>query len=700
MKLPFRRPLLEIAALMLLVFPTLSHSAESQHVKASLLPETSTIAPGQTLWVALKMEMQPGWHIYWKNPGDSGTPVKIDWTLPAGFTAGEIQWPNPAVISVPPVYTYGYEKEALLLVPITAPATLKPGNSIDLGARIRWLECQVECIPAEAKLTLRLPASNSPATPDSAASRLFTKARENLPLDNAGWTFSASQNRESVRLTATPPAFLKGSIPSAHFFPGDLDLFKYDAPQTWTPSNGAYVIDLARSDLSTEPVKALRGVLVSEAGWRGAGSEKGLSVDVAVAGETKTAAESRPLIGVLFLAFVGGLILNLMPCVFPVLSIKVLGLVQQAGMTSSIRLKHGLAYTAGVLVTFWTLSGALLLLRAGGKQLGWGFQLQSPAIVIGLASLLFLLALNLFGVFEIGASLTQLAGAQKKEGYGGSFGSGLLATLVATPCTAPFMGSALGFALTQPAIASLAVFTSLALGMAAPYVLLTSSPALLRWVPRPGAWMESMKQGLSFIMAASVVWLLWVLGRQAGADAVVAACAGFVFIAIGAWIYGRWSTIDKAKSVQIVALALALGFVGGGIVVALKGSHGSPAENASASGPFASEPYSLERVSELRAAGRPVFVDFTAAWCLTCQVNERVALNTPQVAAKIKEKNVAVLRGDWTSRDPKITEALQAIGRSGVPAYVLYPANSAAAPVVLPEILTPAIVVSALDALN
>ena len=667
------------------------------HVKADLIPESKAIAPGQPFWVALRMDVEKGWHIYWKNPGDSGEPVKVKWTLPDGFQAGELRFPYPQLIVVPPVYTYGHEGTVVFLIKMTPPATLKAGQTVSLAAKVKWLQCQVECIPGQANLTLKLPVTAGMAAPDPANAALFAAAREKMPIENSGWTFSATQNKKAVRLMATPPPGLP-AVSDARFFPSDPDLFRYDAPQKWTPSKNGYYVDLARSDVSTQPVTAVRGVLVSERGWRGPSSEKAVSVDTPVSGTTK-GGPGKGLLAAILLAFLGGMILNLMPCVLPVLSIKVLGLVHQAGDSAGFRIRHGLTYSAGVLVAFWSLAGALLLLRAGGRQLGWGFQLQSPTIVIILAGLLFLLALNLFGVFEIGAALTQYGGPSRKQGYTASFGSGLLATVVAAPCTAPFMGSALGFALTQPAYAAFAVFTALAVGMAWPYVLLTASPALLRLVPKPGAWMESMKQALSFLMAASAVWLLWVLGRQAGVDAVVATCAGFVVQGAGAWIYGRWATPVRGAVVRAVATLAAIVLIVGGAAFAITADRVSPGAAAveTSAGGISWEPFSADRVAELRAAGRPVFVDFSAAWCLTCQVNERVALEKPDVLAKVKEKNIAMLKADWTSRDPKITAALASLGRSGVPAYVLYPSDTSASPTLLPEVLTPAILVSAFD---
>ncbi|MEA2489752.1 MAG: hypothetical protein QOH21_1544, partial [Acidobacteriota bacterium] len=473
---------------------------------------------------------------------------------------------------------------------------------------------------------------------------------------------------------------------------------------SWDRVDGAYVTDLPLSDVSTAPLRRLTGVLVSKSGWRGAGSERAIRVNVEIAGNTGAmpglgaSASDAGLLGAIGLAFLGGLLLNLMPCVLPVLSIKVLSLIGQAEAPMGARMRNAGAYSLGVLVAFWALAGLLIALRAGGEQLGWGFQLQSPRVISGLASLFFLIALNLFGVFEVGVSLTRLGG-RRGEGTGASFSTGLLATLVATPCTAPFMGSALGFALTQPAPAALAIFTSLGIGMAAPFVVLAASPRLLRFLPRPGAWMETMKQALGFLLAATVVWLAWVLGQQTGSDGVAMLLAALVVQAVGAWVLGKWAVLTRSAAVRTAAGIVAAVLIVGGAAAAVKlaGTGEPPARQAADADRW--EPYSETRVNELRAAGRPVFVDFGAAWCLTCQVNERVALSAAPVLAKFREKNVAMLKADWTSRAPAVTQALTKLGRSGVPTYVLYAKDASAPPRLLPEVLTPTLVVDALEKL-
>lgn len=665
---------------------------EPSHVKVALIPEVRTIAPGVPFQVAVRLNMDPRWHTYWINPGDSGAPTEIKWNLPPGFEAGPIQWPHPERIEVPPLVSFGYEGEAALLVRITPPRDLKMGERVTLAAHVNWLECEELCLPGEASVSAVVPTGPAVEN-DPTLARFFSEARARLPLDSGDWKFAAGSGDGFVRLAATPPLWLKEPVAEAEFFPDTPGQFS-NGRSLWGRGDGAYVTDLPLSDESTAPVRRLTGVLVSKSGWRGPGSERAIRVDVEIGREIAgNTSFGSGLVSAIGLAFIGGLLLNLMPCVLPVLSIKVLSLVGHAEAPAGARMKNAGAYSLGVLVAFWALAGLLIALRAGGEQLGWGFQLQSPPVIAGLASLFFLIALNLFGVFEVGVSLTRLGAA------GGSFSNGLLATIVATPCTAPFMGSALGFALTQPAPAALAIFTSLGAGMAAPFVALAASPRLLRFLPRPGAWMETMKQALGFLLAATVVWLAWVLGQQTGSDGVAMLLAALVVQAVGAWVLGKWAVVTRSAAVRITAGIVAAVLIVGGAAAAVKlaGSGEPPAREAAATESW--EPYSEARVNELRAAGRPVFVDFGAAWCLTCQVNERVALAAAPVLAKFREKNVATLKADWTSRDPAVTAALTKLGRSGVPTYVLYSKDASAPPRLLPEVLTPTLVIDALNKL-
>lgn len=699
------RPKLLLSAIAVVCLSATLHAGEPSHVKVALIPEVRTIAPGAPFWVAVRLSMDPRWHTYWINPGDSGAPTEIKWNLPPGFEAGPIQWPHPERIEVPPLVSFGYENEIALLVRITPPRDLKMAERVTLAAHVSWLECEELCLPGEA--TVSGVVSSGPAVAnDPTVAQFFAEARARLPLDSADWKFAAGSGNGFVRLNATPPLWLKEPVAEAQFFPEKPGQFS-NGRAAWSRGDGVYVTDLPLSDESTAKTGRLTGVLVSKSGWRGPGSERAIRVDVEIAGSTSSlpgpgaSPSGTGLPGAIGLAFIGGLLLNLMPCVLPVLSIKVLSLVGQAEAPAGARMKNAGAYSLGVLVAFWALAGLLIALRAGGEQLGWGFQLQSPPVIAGLASLFFLMALNLFGVFEVGVSLTRLGNNAGKSdaGTGASFSSGLLATIVATPCTAPFMGSALGLALTQPAPAALAIFTSLGVGMAAPFVALAASPRLLRFLPRPGAWMETMKQALGFLLAATVVWLAWVLGQQTGSDGVAMLLAALVIQAVGAWVLGKWANVTRSAAVRTVAGIVAAVLIVGSAAAAVKlaAAGRPPASQAAVAENW--EPYSEARVIELRAAGRPVFVDFGAAWCLTCQVNERVALSAAAVLAKFQEKNVAMLKADWTSRDPAVTQALTKLGRSGVPTYVLYSKDASAPPRLLPEVLTPTLVIDALDKL-
>lgn len=612
------------------------------HVKASLVSEVTSIRPGTPFWVAVRLEMQTHWHTYWKNAGESGAPTQVEWTLPAGFKAGEIKWPAPRRIELPPVLSYGYENEVLLLTQISPPTVLKANSPIKLSAHVDWLECEVTCIPGQADVFLTLSIRDEASTVNPLWQEKFSQTRFEWPLEKSEWTLQAFDYKDRYQISLIPPANAE-RISDLTFYAEDPGVIQYAAAQKFAKKTGQYTLDVFKTDTTTETAKMLTGVLVTTNGWRGEDSEKALAVSLPIEAPPTTTA-SLSLFAALGLAFLGGLILNLMPCVLPVLSIKILSFIKQAEEGSFSAFRHGLFFAAGVLVSFWILAGLLLFLRAGGNQLGWGFQLQSPTFIMALIVLFFIFALNLFGLFEIGTSLTRLAGfSQGRTGFGASFLSGVLATIVATPCTAPFMGSALGFALTQPPPVAILVFTFLALGMAAPYVILSSNPALLKFVPRPGPWMETFKKIMGFLFMATVLWLLWVLNQQ----------------------------ISFHRDTPLPGKNLAAGIVW--------------------------EPYSEERVTELRHQGRSVFVDFTAAWCLTCQVNERLTLQSQSVIDALKQKNVATLKADWTSRDEKIAKKLEEFGRSGVPFYVIYPANLATEPITLPEIITPQIVLKKLE---
>lgn len=723
----------------------------SPHSEASLVSETTSIQPGKPFTVALRLKMEDHWHAYWHNPGDSGTPIGIKWQLPKGFKAGAIQWPYPGRIELPPLVSYGYEHEVWLPVQITPPKDLKPTAALALNARAEWLVCKQECVPAFEQIALKLPVKAAAPAVDARWQTKFSETRALLPTPAAALGYQpvalrgkkvgdAAQNNLILRLKpASALPIPAENLKDIHFYAGDASTIAHAKPQVVTDTADGLQIELSPSEYSFEPVKRLRGVLLAPAGqgWDAAKKVRAISVDVPVsatapvasapangataAGSVAGAAGSNdgsaaPLsMGLaLLLALGGGLLLNLMPCVFPVLSLKILSFVQQSEHDKGMIRRHGFAFGAGVLVSFWVLAASLLLVRAAGGGVGWGFQLQSPIFVAGLALLLFGVSLNLLGAFEVGVGLTSLGGANagkpKAKGYGGSFASGVLATVVATPCTAPFMGAALGYALTQPPASAMLVFTALGIGVALPYMLLSLNPSWLKVLPRPGAWMETLKQFMAFPMFATALWLVWVFGLQTGVNGVAMLLGGFLLLGMAVWLFGRWSGSASGRT-RFITRTLAAGSAVLALFVVYRGSAELPdavaAESAPAGGAATKvvwQPFSAAKVAELRAAGKPVFVDFTAAWCITCQVNKKVTLARQDVLEAFARRGVTLMRADWTRRDPEITKVLEGFGRSGVPVYALYKPNSAESssdspPHLLPEVLSEPVVMEALQAL-
>lgn len=703
------------AALLIASFAASAVRAEAvstPHVTAELLLEKPSVAPGESFDVGLRLRMKDGWHTYWKHPGDSGEPTAISWNLPPGFTAGEIQWPYPQKISLAPLTTYGYEGEAMLLVPFKAASDAKPGTSARVTAGVSWMVCEKICIPEEVTLALDIPIGEGPVVPSEPAASAFASTRAKVPVPADDWNITASEDGKHFTLRIDPPEGItlgddRGDV---QFFAASGPLIEYSAPQTTSVDGGVVTMRLVRSPYLTGTPERINGILLATNGARG-GAPAAFALDVpvsapaagavsptAAASDATAATTAVPptLLVALALAFAGGVILNLMPCVFPVVSLKILGFVQSAGDDPRRVRAHGLTFAAGVLVAFWILAALLLALRAAGQEIGWGFQLQSPGFVAAMAFLLFGLGLSLAGVVEIGTSLTRLGGAAS-TGYRSSFMNGALATVVATPCTAPFMGAALGYAMTQSAGTSMLIFTALGAGMAAPYVALSAWPALLRFLPRPGVWMVRFRHLTAFPLFATVAWLVWVFGHQTGNDGVLRLLLGLTLLALGLWIWGQWVTLSAAERTKWTARAAGAGFIVAGLVLAATSAPTATA--APSSGPsqgIAWEAYSEQRVAEHRAAGRAVFIDFTAAWCLTCKVNERIAFSS-DVEQLVKARNIAMLKADWTSKDPAITRALAGFGRSGVPLYVLYEADPAAQPRLLPEILSSRILLKALS---
>jgi thiol:disulfide interchange protein DsbD len=678
--------------------------APDPHVKAELLAATDAIVPGQPIQVGLRLQHDPHWHTYWQVPGDSGLPTRIEWNLPAGFVAAAIEWPHPHRLPVGPLMNFGYEGETLLLVTVQAPAELKAGTTSTLRGKAEWLECSDVCIPGSADISLSL-AVKAAASPSRHAA-LFKSARALVPEAKAGLVADATLDAQRIRLGL---AASDSSLKTLEFFPMEEARIEAAAPQTI----GRDASGMALTLIAAPPVKAdftrLKGVLVANGGPAQSGGWTALvdaplkvgSISAAATAGSATGnagGKGAPmtLLAALGAAILGGLILNLMPCVFPVLSLKLIGLAQHRTHSGPLA-AHGFAFAAGVVLSFVLLAALLIGLQQAGNALGWGFQLQTPWVVTALTVLFFAIGLNLLGTFEFtfgsGLGNTRAADAlTAKSDWRGSFGTGVLAVIVASPCTAPFMSAALGYAITQPAAVALSVFAALGVGMALPYLLLTLFPRWLSRLPRPGRWMELFKQFMAFPMFATCIWLLWVLAQQIDAGGVALVLGVLLAVAFALWSLGLAQR--GARAFRWVALAGAAVAVASFAPIAT--TEQAVAATKSASVDWVD--YSPERLAQLRAEGKAVFVDFTAAWCVTCQVNKRVALSTDRVRERFKADGIIRMRGDWTNRNERITHALAEFGRNGVPLYVLY--DRTGQPTVLPELLTEGIVIAALDKLR
>ncbi len=673
-------------------------AAEKPQVTPSLVSDAAEITPGKPFTVGVRLQMLPGWHVYWQAPGDSGAPPKIEWTLPEGFKAGEIQWPIPtAHFDDGDMLTYVFEHDVVLPVEITPPATLPDGELV-LKAKLKWLVCEKICVPGEGDVELKLPDANAAQNAE-----LLNQWRAQLP-KTTGAPFTVKWDRSkatefALRIEGLPKDF------KAEFFP-----LPPEGAKAAHPKVSAIAEDGTRT--ITFPIEeggaanlAWRGVLAtgqSEAPREGWLLDSASAATFAPAPATTgavTAEPTRSLATILWSAFLGGLILNLMPCVLPVIALKIFGFVQQAGEDPRRVFRLGLAFVGGVFTFFLALAGLIVGLKAAGINLTWGFQFQHVGILVGLIALVFLFGLNLLGVFEIaltGGAASKLSELSSKEGYSGAFLHGMFTTLLGTSCTAPFLGAVLGFAFVAPAHVAFAIFAAIAAGMSLPYFLLTANPKWMRFLPKPGTWMERLKQFMGFIMLAVVVWLLGVLGQSRGIDPLIGVSSFLLVLGVASWVLGAFG----GRIVSWIVIAV---LVGGGYFLFLDGKLTNTAK-ASSSEPaspnrIAWQPWSDARVAEATKAGQPVFVDFTADWCLNCKYNEKFVLETDPVRAALKAKNVLPLKADWTNADPAITATLKKHGRVGVPVYLLYPAGGGA-PVLLPEILTQAILLDALNKLG
>ena len=646
---------------------------------------------GKKVWVGLQLTHQPEWHTYWKNPGDSGLPITLQWTLPHGVSAGDIGWPLPKKIPVGNLVNYGFDGTVLLPVPLTITPDFKaslPSADLEIKLKATWLVCRLECVPQDGEFALRLPIRGSTAINAAAFEASFkaqpTPVRGDSQIEVAG-------NRLKVTVAGLPPG-LQGQ--TLELFPETPEVIETSAQWTQAWQGARWTAELPLSGQRSQNPTLMPLVLAANVN----GQRQGFVIQAKVLGNwpplanvtgdklpdaTSTQVSSGVSLGfwaALAGALLGGLILNLMPCVFPVLAIKVMSFARHAGDRRGHRVT-GLAYSAGVVLSFVALGALMLALRGAGEQLGWGFQLQAPAVVAALAALFTVMGLNLAGLFEFGQFLpSRVLLLEAENPTINAFLSGVLAVAIASPCTAPFMGASLGLALALPALQALLIFATIGLGMALPYLTASLVPAVARRLPRPGAWMATFRHAMAFPMFATVVWLVWVLGQQSGIDGASALLGLLVALSLVLWALTlRGRSRIMIATISIATLALLTSTIGQNVI--------KPLEN---NGPTTSaarwQTWVPGRVEQVLASGVPVFVDFTAAWCVTCQYNKKTTLANQDVLADFDAKKVTLLLADWTRRDPAITSALRQLGRNGVPVYVLY--KSGRAPVVLSEILT------------
>jgi thiol:disulfide interchange protein DsbD len=682
---------------------------QSVHTTVELVSESSVIAPGETFHLGVTFAMEPDWHIYWKNPGASGLPPEFTWTLPEGFEAGAIQWPAPERVSLAGLVSYSYKDVVTLIVPVQAPASLEPEAEIPIELEISYLICKEVCLPGDVSLDLHLRGGSVSQAGEHAD--VFEAARASHPLQGAPFrirTVSQSEDHLMVEFTGA-------RLPeSAYFYAEGEGLTDPNEPQPYTVEDGVaqLVIPLGHAYAEND-APGLKGILQSAAqNWQVTvppyKPEGSTTSPDATAAPESTDSEPRGLeqrlldlglVGWLVLAFVGGLILNIMPCVLPVLALKVFSLLNHSGQSRGHALAHGLAYTVGVVASFLVLAGVLFSLRALGESIGWGFQLQNPGFVLVLGLIFFLFGLNLLGVFEIGSGLVGAdAKVAGRKDLFGSFGVGVLAAVVGAPCVGPFVGGVSGVALQANTFTGLLIFAMLGFGMAAPFLFLAIFPKLVAYLPKPGPWMETFKQTMGFLLLAALVFLLYLLGELAGTAAITAMLVVLLLAGIAAWVYGRWAPpgksgkASKIAKLATVALLLGSGFWGlRSVDAAYDNNVGGSAVNDNWAA------WSPEAVDEAIEAGKPVFVDFTATWCLICQVNKKTALRTEATRELFEAHDVVSLVADWTRRDPQITEELENFDRSGVPLYLLYGPDGEVT--VLPQNLTNGIVREAVEKL-
>lgn len=702
-----RLPLLTLFAVLLLL-----RSAPAQFLSGppkavpSLISDTRAVSAGTPFKVGIRFVLADRWHIYWQSPGDSGAAPQVEWELPPGFTAGPIQWPLPhSLKSEGDLFTNVYEGEVLLPVEITPPAQL-PKEPFTIKANLKWYVCSETCLPGSGEVSLNLPAGK----PEPANAEIFALWTNRLPKTtpapfSAEWSqtteglllkIQGAPSGEKVEVFPIPPAGAKSDHPETISRTFKIPSTNPGNPEQW---KALIVLEGGAGERRGWQLDAKLGQTAPQltaSPSQSKGNAGGATAESAQSGTPTTASETG-LAGVLWAAFLGGLLLNLMPCVLPVIALKIFGFTQQAGEDPKRVFRLGLAFVGGVFAFFLGLAVAVIALKAAGSGLNWGFQFQNPFILTALIAAVFVFGLNLLGVFEItlgGDTNAKLSALSSKQGFGGAFLHGAFTTLLGTSCTAPYLGVTLGFAVSQPAPAVILIFLVIATGMSLPYLLLTSNPALLRFLPKPGAWMERLKQLMGFLMLGVAVWLLSVLGQSRGPDAVAGACALLLALGVGCWLLGTLRS-------RALALILCAALASAAFQFFVKNTLTQPTPNSRAAQVSLTDHWEVfcpERVTLEREKGRPVFVDFTATWCLNCKVNEHVALSKPEVQEAFKKHGVVLLKADWSDGDPVITAELKRFKRNGVPFYLLYSPGSPE-PKILPELLTPAIVLEALEAL-
>ncbi|MEQ1860604.1 MAG: protein-disulfide reductase DsbD domain-containing protein [Chthoniobacteraceae bacterium] len=647
-------------------------------VKPELLADTSAVAPGKPFTVLVRMKMKAGWHVYWRFGGDSGAPPSIEWKLPTGFTAGEIQWPLPTLHrDEGDLITNVYEDELLLPVQITPPAKID-ATEVALNADLKWLVCEQTCVPGSGEISLTLPvgADAKPANAELVATALGRLPKPEPPPFQTKW--DVKPEAFTVKVSGLPKEARVEFFP----LPPNFDV----KPKPAKVSGDTITVPVESGGAANT---AWRGLIVTQLGD---GPRSGWMI-APTAGTappkptTTAAAPTFTLFRALWVALLGGLLLNLMPCVLPVIALKIFSFVSQAGEHPERVFRLGLAFVAGVFVFFIGIAALAIGLRSAGQGFFWGMQFADPRLLLGLIALVVIFAMSMFGVFEItlgGAAENALGNLSRRDGYGGAFVHGLFTTLLGTSCTAPLVGPVLGFAVTQPPVAIIAIFVAMAAGMSLPYFLLTWHPAWMRFLPKPGAWMDRFKQLMGFVLLAVAVWLLGVLGKTRGPDAATASAWLLLFLALASWIFGAGHRRWWATLIALLVLGVGAHLF---LADALHKTTQADAEVKANAVGIVWEKFSPERVEQARKAGQPVFLDFTAEWCVNCKVNEAGVLNTAPVAAVFKDKGVLTLKADWTDFDPVITDALKKFERIGVPLYVLYRPGEDA-PVLFPELLT------------